>query len=100
MTRHPPRCFLVLVAALSLQLTGCGDGPPRAATEPSPNSPSTGAASASGPTPLANFEGAIAPGSHRVPLIRWDRTYPVDALIEVPDGFITPGGWAVENVDG
>jgi hypothetical protein len=97
MTRHPTRCFVALVAALSLQLTGCSDDSPQAATEPGPNSPSTGAASASAPTSLANFAGAIEPGSHRVPLIRWDRTYPVDALIEVPDGFITPGGWVVEN---
>ncbi len=97
MTRHSARCFLVLAAALSLQLTGCSDDPPQAATEPSPNSPSSGAASVSEPSSLANFEGAIEPGRHRVPLISWDRTYPVDALIEVPNGFITPGGWVVEN---
>jgi hypothetical protein len=85
------------MAALSLQLTGCSDDSPEAATEPSTHSPSIGAASASGPTSLANFEGAIEPGRHRVPLISWNRTYPVDALIDVPDGFITPGGWVVEN---
>jgi hypothetical protein len=42
------------------------------------------------------LRGHDRPGRNRVPLIR-GRTYPVDALIEVPDGFITPGGWVVEN---
>lgn len=96
MTRSQAWCFITLLAALSLLLTSCGDDSPRA-TEPSTNGPSTGEPSESGPTSLANFEGPIVPGSHRVPLISWGRTYPVDALVEVPDGFITPGGWVVEN---
>jgi hypothetical protein len=99
MTRHAARCFLPLLAALSLQLSGCSADSPQSATtpEPSTNSPATGAPSASEPTSLRNFVGPIAPGSHRVPLISWDQTYPLDALVEVPDGFITPGGWVVEN---
>jgi len=96
MTRHPARCLLPLLAALSLQLTGCSDDPHQDA-EPSTNSPSTPEPSTSEPTSLRNFEGPIVPGSHRVPLIWWDQTYPVDALVDVPEGFITPGGWVVEN---
>jgi hypothetical protein len=84
------------LAALSLLLTGCSNDD-RQATGPSTNSPTTGEPSASEPTSLRNFEGPIIPGSHRVPLISWDRTYPVDALVKVPNGFITPGGWVVEN---
>ena len=32
-----------------------------------------------------------------MPLIGWERTYAVDAVVKVPAGFITPGGWVVEN---
>jgi len=108
MTRHAARCFLPLVAALSLQLTGCSDDSPSPqAAESTASSPSTAESptseptasdsSASGPESLANFEGPIAPGTYRVPLIAWERTYPVDAVVDVPAGFITPGGWVIEN---
>src|SRR4051794_18054785 len=103
---HPTRCLLVLVTALSLQLTGCSDDSPQA-TEPRSESPSpdrsTGSepssseTTASSPVSLREYDGPITPGRHRVPLISWNRTYPVDALIQVPEGFITPGGWVIEN---
>jgi hypothetical protein len=106
MSSHPTRCLLLLVAALSLQLTGCSDDSPQA-TEPSTHSPSadlsTGSelpsseTTASSPVSLREYEGPITPGRHRVPLISWNRTYPVDALVQVPDGFITPGGWVIDN---
>jgi hypothetical protein len=98
-TRHPARWLLLLVAALSLQLTGCSDDSTSVQPPPTPGSPTTssGGPSDSGSTSLENFEGSIVPGSHRVPLISWERTYPVDAVVEVPAGFITPGGWVVEN---
>jgi hypothetical protein len=96
MSRHPTRGILLLLAAASLLLTACSDDTSRA-TEQSTNSPSAVESSASAPTSLREFEGSIAPGGHRVPLISWGRTYPVDALVEVPEGFITPGGWVVEN---
>jgi hypothetical protein len=99
MTRHPARWLLLLVTALSLQLTGCSDDSTSVQPPPPPGSPTTssGGSSDSGSTSLKNFEGSIVPGSHRVPLISWERTYPVDAVVEVPAGFITPGGWVVEN---
>jgi hypothetical protein len=95
------------VAALSLQLTGCSDDAPRATERPT-TSPSTTTGSAaseppasepasSAPFSLREYEGPIDPGPHRLPLISWERTYPVDALVEVPEGFITPGGWVIEN---
>ncbi len=96
MTGHPARYFLPLLAAASLLLTACSDGTPKPA-EASTGSPSTGEPSSSGPTSLRDYEGSISPGRHRVPLIRWDRTYPIDALVDVPEGFITPGGWVIEN---
>jgi hypothetical protein len=106
MARHARRRLLLLVAALSLQLTGCGDDSPRA-TEQRTNRPSTTESAASGPTvsqgassspfSLKEYDGAIDPGPHRLPLISWERTYPVDALVRVPKGFITPGGWVIEN---
>ena len=74
----------------------CTHTPPQA-DEPSTNGRSTAGPSGSEPTSLRDLEGPIVPGNHRVPLISWKRTYPVDALVEVPDGFITPGGWVVEN---
>jgi hypothetical protein len=110
-TRHPSRCLLLLVTALSLQLTGCSDDSPRA-TEKRTNSPSTTGSAASeattsGPTAseaassapfsLREYDGPIDPGPHRLPLISWERTYPIDALVQVPKGFITPGGWVIEN---
>lgn len=101
MTRHPSRCLLLLVAALSLQLTGCGDDSSRA-TEERTDSPSTtgsaaSEAASSAPFSLREYDGPIDPGPHRLPLISWERTYPVDALVQVPKGFITPGGWVIEN---
>jgi hypothetical protein len=106
MTRHPARGLLLLVAVLSLQLTGCSDDSPDAA-EKGTNSPSAAEsavseptateATTSGPFSLREYDGPIDPGRHRVPLISWERTYPVDALVRVPDGFITPGGWVIEN---
>jgi hypothetical protein len=97
MPRHPARNFLALLATLLLPLAGCSDDSPEASA-PTTNSPSTESTPPpESPKSLDNFDGPITPGSHRVPLIRSDRTYPVDALIEVPEGFITPGGWVVEN---
>lgn len=106
MTRHSARCLLLLVAALSLQLTGCGDDTPQAA-EKRTNSPATTGSAASGPTAseaasaapfsLREYDGPIDPGPHRLPLISWERSYPVDALVQVPSGFITPGGWVIDN---
>jgi hypothetical protein len=106
MARHPARCLLVLMAALSLPLTGCSDDSPHAthksSTSPSPteaaaSDPPASEATHDGPFSLREYEGSIDPGRHRVPLISWERTYPVDALVQVPDGFITPGGWVIEN---
>jgi hypothetical protein len=106
MARPASRCLLLLVAALSLQVTGCSDDSPRA-TEESTSSPSTTESAASGPTAseatrsspfsLREYDGPIDPGPHRLPLISWEREYPVDALVQVPQGFITPGGWVIEN---
>ena len=101
MIRHPARCLLLLVAALSLQLSGCSDESPQA-TEATTDSPSTTETHSSEPTnsassSLRDYEGPIDSGRHRVPLISWERTYPVDALVQVPHGFITPGGWVIEN---
>jgi hypothetical protein len=106
MSRHPSRCLLLLVAALSLQLTGCThDAPP--ASEGEANSVSTAGEASSGPTvsestgsapfSLREYDGPIDPGRHRLPLISWERTYSVDALVKVPQGFITPGGWVIDN---
>ena len=105
MARHPSRCLLPLVAALALQLTACSNGSPQA-TEKSSQSPSTTAPAATGPTAsgagsapfsLREYDGPIDPGPHRLPLLSWERTYPVDALVRVPPGFITPGGWVIDN---
>ena len=106
MARHPSRCLLLLVAALALLLTGCSDDSP-SATEKKTNGPSTTGSAASGPTAseasssapfsLREYDGPIDPGRHRLPLLSWERTYPVDALVQVPGGFITPGGWVIEN---
>jgi hypothetical protein len=106
MARPASRCLLLLVAALSLQVTGCSDDSPRAIEE-STSSPSTTESAASGPTAseatrsspfsLREYDGPIDPGPHRLPLISWEREYPVDALVQVPQGFITPGGWVIEN---
>ena len=90
MNRLAHRCLLPLLAAVALQLTGCSDDSTQA------GGPSE-TPSASDQSSLRDFEGSIAPGSHRVPLISWGRTYPIDALVEVPEGFITPGGWVIEN---
>ena len=102
--RHPAALVPGALVAIAVLLASCSNGSstsserPTSTTSPS-TSPSTssGESSASGPTSLREFEGSIVPGSHRVPLISWHRTYPVDALIDVPEGFITPGGWVVEN---
>jgi hypothetical protein len=106
MARHSARCLLLLAAALSLQLTGCSDDSPHA-TEKVTNSPSTTGSADSGPSAserassapfsLREYAGPIDPGLHRLPLISWERSYPVDALVRVPPGFITPGGWVIEN---
>jgi hypothetical protein len=85
-----------LMTVSVLLLTGCS-GDKRDAAEPSTISPSSGGVPSSEPSSLAEYDGPIAAGSYRVPLISWHQTYPVDALVEVPDGFITPGGWVVEN---
>jgi hypothetical protein len=98
MTRHSARYVLPLLATLSLQLTGCGSDPPPAdQSKPASSRIGLGDFDPAPPIGLSEFSGPIAPGLHRMPLIRWDRTYPIEALIEVPDGFITPGGWVVEN---
>jgi hypothetical protein len=106
MARHSARCLLLLVTALSLQLTGCSDDSPPAG-DTGTNTPSTARSAASGPTAseaasstpfsLREYDGPIDPGRHRLPLLSWERTYPVDALVQVPSGFITPGGWVIDN---
>jgi hypothetical protein len=98
--RHPAALVPVALVAMGVLLAACSNGSSTSTGKPtSPSSPttSTGEPSASEPRSLRDFEGSIVPGSNRVPLISWGRTYRVDALIDVPDGFITPGGWVVEN---
>jgi hypothetical protein len=106
MARHPARCLLLLVAALSLQLTGCSDDSPQASGKRTNTPPTTGSAASgpaaseaarSAPFSLREYDGPIDPGPHRLPLISWERSYPVDALVQVPPGFITPGGWVIDN---
>jgi hypothetical protein len=98
--------YLLLLVALSLQLSGCRDETPQAGgkgtNSPSPiessaSEPTSSESTNSGPYSLRDYEGSIDPGPHRVPLISWERTYPVNALVRVPNGFITPGGWVIEN---
>jgi hypothetical protein len=101
MTRpHPAALVPVALVAMAALLTACSNGSSPSTGKPtSTSSPTTSSEGSPDSTPssLREFEGSIVPGSHRVPLISWGRTYPVDALVEVPDGFITPGGWVVEN---
>ena len=105
MARHPARCLLLL-AALCLQLTGCGDDSSGATATPTGSPASSGSAvsrppasdaAGSAPFSLREYDGPIDPGPHRLPLISWERSYPVDVLVHVPPGFITPGGWVIDN---
>ena len=106
MARPASRCLLLLVAALSLQVTGCSDDSPQASGKRTNTPPTTGSAASgpaaseaarSAPFSLREYDGPIDPGPHRLPLISWEREYPVDALVQVPQGFITPGGWVIET---
>lgn len=80
-----------LALAAGLALSAC-NGSTSAQDEPSPSSPS-----ASGPPSSENVNGALAPGRWRVPLFgRQPRQLPW-AVVDVPPGYGTPGGWVVDR---
>lgn len=96
---HPVRFVAPIAAAVTLQETGCSADPSTTGESqlrpPSPASETP--ATSAGATSLKDTYGDITPGKHLVPLLNDDTTYPVQALVDVPDGFITPGGYVVEN---
>ena len=51
------------------------------------------------PVPLAGYEGSIRPDLYKVPLWGDPRAAGPQALVEIPEGYFTGGGWAIQVGD-
>jgi hypothetical protein len=110
--RHPTRWTLLIVAALSLPLSGCGDNPdtaqpPSDTTSSAPEATSPGAETPSDPgssvTPQHLVEGPatpLEPGTYQFSVFANPPGVETpDALVEVPSGFDDEAAWYVVSPD-
>jgi hypothetical protein len=110
MTRHPTRWALLIVAALSLPLSGCGDNPDTA--QPTSDTPSSAAGATSSSatssdagssaTPQHLVEGpatSLEPGTYQFSVVANPGVETPDALVEVPSGFDDEAAWYVVSHD-
>ena len=112
MTRHPTRWTPLILAALCLLLTGCGDNPD-AAQSPSdtassaPESTSSGAETPSSPGPSNTSQHLVEgpatplePGTYQFSVFANPPGVETpDALVEVPSGFDDEAAWYVVSPD-
>jgi hypothetical protein len=92
MIRHPARCLLPVLAAVSLQLSACSDDstttgpPPDIITSDSPTTVSSDA-----PIDLMSIPDgtSLEPGTYSVGLLFDDG--PTRALVDVPEGYVSHG---------
>lgn len=98
--REKPRHAVIgLAAALSIAsvLTGCdGGASPEGQRSDSP-SVTTSPSSAAMPRSMEGIDGALEAGSWMVPLYASDYQTLPRAVVEVPDGYGSPGGWTVDR---
>ena len=99
---HPARNLsttagIALVAALAL--TGCdGSADDSQAADPtSPSTPTSTPSPVSGPQSMEGVDGALEAGSWAVPLYAKDYLTLPRAVVEVPEGYGSPGGWTVDR---
>lgn len=95
----PTPIWIYLVAALSITsvLTGCGGGESPESQRSGSSSVTTSPSSEAQPPSMEGIDGALEAGMWMVPLYARDyRTLPW-AVVEVPDGYGSPGGWTVDR---
>ncbi len=98
MARHPARCFLPLLAALSLQLAGCSDDSAGTTTTQPPRSTSP-SGQANDPSAAAPTWKFLADQPEDVPLRAGDYGLTPNgvsgkvAVVRTPEGYLNLGGW-------
>jgi hypothetical protein len=86
MIRHPARCLLPVLAAVSLQLSACSEDPTTHSTPESPTTPSSDATIDLMSIPEGT---ALDPGTYSVGLLFDDG--PTRAIVDVPEGYVGHG---------
>lgn len=96
MTRHRPRWALLIVAALPLPLSGCGDKPD---TAPPHSDTASSSSEASAPSAAQHTWALLSDEPEDVPLKPGDYALTVNgaapklAVVRAPEGFTNYGGW-------
>ena len=94
---RPTLVCLAAVLAITLVQTGCGGGASPESQGSGPASASTSPSSATSPQSMEGIDGALQAGFWKVPLYaRAYQSLPW-AVVEVPDGYGSPGGWTVDR---
>jgi hypothetical protein len=102
MTRHPTRSRLLILAALSLPLSGCAGNPDIATS--APDATSSSATSSGDPSPSAApphlIEMApLAPGPYQISVFANPGDQGPEAIVEVPSGYNGGSTWFVVSHD-
>jgi hypothetical protein len=95
----PTPTLICLAAVLSITLvqTGCDGGASNESHGSDSGGVTTSPGSAASPRSMEGIDGALEAGSWMVPVYaRAYRTLP-RAVVEVPDGYGSPGGWTVDR---
>lgn len=93
----PTLIYLATALWITSLLTGCGGGASPEGQGSGSASVTTSPSSEASPRSMEGIDGALEAGSWRVPVYARDyRTLPW-AVVEVPEGYGSPGGWTVDR---
>jgi hypothetical protein len=90
------RVALAAVLPIATVLTGCDGASPQSRPPDSPSA-ATSASRQASPRSMEGIDGPIQAGAWKVPLYARDYRRLPWALVEVPEGYGSPGGWTVDR---
>jgi hypothetical protein len=99
MTRHPTRWTLLIVAALSLPISGCGDNAHTAQPTSENTSPTVTGSSVAPQHLVEGPATSLEPGTYQFSVLAIPGGKIPDALVKVPSGFNDEAAWYVVSPD-
>ena len=90
------RVALAAVLPIATVLTGCDGASPQSRPPDSPSA-ATSASRQASPRSMEGIDGPIQAGAWKVPLYARDYRRLPWAVVEVPEGYGSPGGWTVDR---
>jgi hypothetical protein len=95
--RHPAALVPVALVAIAVLLAGCSADPSRSTVKPTPSTSPT----PTGPIDMQGISAgtALKPATYAMPLL-YNPDDPVRAVVEIPDGYFSSGGWNVDDGHG